>query len=56
MSRENVERVRDVVDAFDLELSTEETAAIDGLDTGRCGGPEPDAITLEAFGREIAPA
>jgi hypothetical protein len=28
-------------------------AAIDGLDTSRRGGPEPDAITLEAFGREI---
>jgi len=28
-------------------------AAIDDLDTGRRGGPEPDAITLEAFGREI---
>ena len=31
-------------------------AAIDGLDTGRRGGPEPDAITLEAFGREIPEA
>ena len=30
--------------------------AIDGLDTGRRGGPEPDAITLEAFGREIPEA
>ena len=38
---------------FDFELSPEEMAAIDGLDTGRRGGPEPDAITLEAFGREI---
>ena len=31
-------------------------AAIDGLDTGRRGGPEPDAITLETFGREIPEA
>ena len=30
--------------------------AIDGLDTGRRGGPEPDEITLEAFGREIPEA
>jgi 2,5-diketo-D-gluconate reductase A len=29
--------------------------AIDGLDTGRRGGPEPD-ITLEAFGRQIPEA
>jgi hypothetical protein len=27
--------------------------AIDSLDTGRRGGPEPEAITLEAFGRDI---
>lgn len=26
--------------------------AIDGLDTGRRGGPELEAITLAAFGRE----
>jgi hypothetical protein len=31
-------------------------AEIDGLDTGHRGGPEPDAITLEAFGREIPEA
>ena len=44
------------VDVFDFEVSTEEMAGIDGLDTGRCGGPEPDAITLQAFGREIPEA
>ena len=26
------------------------------LDTGRRGGPEPDAVTLEAFGRDIPEA
>lgn len=36
-----------------LRTSTDEVDAIDALDTGRRGGPEPDAITLEAFGREI---
>jgi 2,5-diketo-D-gluconate reductase A len=30
--------------------------AIARLDTDRRGGPEPDAITLEAFGREIPEA
>jgi hypothetical protein len=29
---------------------------IDNLDTGRRGGPEPEEITLEAFGREIPEA
>lgn len=41
---------------FDFELSAEEMAAIDALDTGRGGGPEPDAITLEALGRDLPEA
>jgi len=40
----------------DFELSTELLAAIDGLDTGVRGGPEPDSITLEAYGRDIPEA
>ena len=31
-------------------------AAIDALDTGVRGGPEPEDITLENFGREIPEA
>jgi diketogulonate reductase-like aldo/keto reductase len=46
-------RIAENIDVFDFHLSAEEMTAIDGLDTGRRGGPEPDAITLEAFGREI---
>jgi diketogulonate reductase-like aldo/keto reductase len=46
-------RIAENINVFDFELSTEQMAAIDGLDTGRRGGPEPDAITLEAFGRDI---
>jgi diketogulonate reductase-like aldo/keto reductase len=49
-------RIEENIDVFDFELSANEMAAIDGLDTGRRGGPEPDAITLEAFGREIPEA
>jgi hypothetical protein len=41
---------------FDLELSVDEMAAIDRLDTGRRGGPDPDTITLEEFGRQIPEA
>jgi len=41
---------------FDFELTTHEVAAIDGLDTGKRGGPEPDAITLDSFGLEIPEA
>jgi len=49
-------RIAENIDVFDFELSADELAAIDGLDTGRRGGPEPEAITLEAFGREIPEA
>src|SRR5256885_5918077 len=49
-------RIAENIDVFDFELSVEELSAIDGLDTGRRGGPEPDAITLEAFGRDIPEA
>jgi diketogulonate reductase-like aldo/keto reductase len=46
-------RIAENIDVFDFKLSADEMAAIDGLDTGGRGGPEPDAITLEAFGLEI---
>ena len=46
-------RIAENIDVFDFELSADELNAIDDLDTDRRGGPEPDAITLEAFGREI---
>jgi diketogulonate reductase-like aldo/keto reductase len=47
------ERIAENIDVFDFELSPDEMAAIDGLDTGRRGGPEPEDVTLEAFGRDI---
>jgi len=41
------------LDVFDFDLTDDQLAAIDGLDTGRRGGPEPTDITLESFGRPI---
>jgi diketogulonate reductase-like aldo/keto reductase len=49
-------RIAQNIDVFDFELSFDEMTAIDGLDTSRRGGPEPDVVTLEAFGREIPEA
>jgi diketogulonate reductase-like aldo/keto reductase len=46
-------RIAENIDVFDFQLSDEDLAAIDALDTGRRGGPEPTDITLEEFGREI---
>jgi diketogulonate reductase-like aldo/keto reductase len=46
-------RIAENIDVFDFKLTRDEIAAIDSLDTGKRGGPEPEAITLEAFGRDI---
>ncbi len=49
-------RITENFDVFDFELTGEQLAAIDGLDTGRRGGPEPSDITLANFGRPIPEA
>ena len=49
-------RIAENFDVFDFELTADELAAIDALDTGKRGGPEPADITLEAFGRPIPEA
>ncbi|MGO1480145.1 MAG: aldo/keto reductase [Brachybacterium sp.] len=50
------ERLRENFAAQQLELSTEQLARIDALETGVRGGPDPADVTLEAFGREIPEA
>ena len=49
-------RIAENVDIFDFELADEEIAAIDALDTGIRGGPDPDSVTLAAYGIEIPEA
>ncbi|WP_243076601.1 aldo/keto reductase [Microbacterium sp. SS28] len=49
-------RIAENFDVFDFELSADELAQIDALDTGERGGPAPEAITLETFGRLIPEA
>ena len=49
----NPTRIAENFDLLDFELSAEELARIDELDTGIRGGPEPDTITLGAYGRPI---
>jgi diketogulonate reductase-like aldo/keto reductase len=49
-------RIAENIDVFDFELSVDELAAIDSLDTGKRGGPEPTDITLETYGMPIPEA
>ena len=49
-------RIAENVDVFDFDLTADQLAAIDALDTGVRGGPDPESITLETFGREIPEA
>ena len=50
------QRIAENIDVFDLELTGEEIAAVDALNTDQRGGPEPESINLESYGRPIPEA
>ncbi|MEU5592699.1 aldo/keto reductase [Streptomyces sp. NPDC020298] len=49
-------RIAENIDVFDFELTAHELTALDALETGRRGGPEPESVTLAAYGRAIPEA
>jgi diketogulonate reductase-like aldo/keto reductase len=49
-------RIAENFDVFDFDLTTEQLAAIDELDTGVRVGRQPDSIALETFGAVIPEA
>jgi 2,5-diketo-D-gluconate reductase A len=49
-------RIAENFGVFDFDLTTDQLAAIDALDTDVRGGPEPAQITRESFGVEIPEA
>jgi len=49
-------RIAENFEVFDFELSGDQIAAIDALDTRVRGGPDPASITLETYGKEIPEA
>ena len=50
------ERMTENLAIADFTPSAAELAAIDALDTGVRGGPDPETITLAAWGRDIPEA
>jgi 2,5-diketo-D-gluconate reductase A len=46
-------RIAENFDVFDFELTRDEIAKIDALDTGVRGGPNPDDVTLENYTKTI---
>ncbi|MFF3128716.1 aldo/keto reductase [Streptomyces sp. NPDC057908] len=49
-------RIAENIDVFDFELTAAELKALDALETGRRGGPEPTSVTLADYGRAIPEA
>jgi len=49
-------RIAENFAVFDFTLTPDQVAAIDALDTGVRGGPEPASITLENYGKTIPEA
>jgi len=43
------ERIAENIDIFDFALTSEEVQAIDALDTGKRGGPDPEQVSPETF-------
>ena len=46
-------RITENFDLFDFALSDADMAAIEALDTGRRGGPDPDNLGREFYARRI---
>lgn len=49
-------RIAENIDVFDFDLTDDELASLASLDTGKRGGPAPEAVTQPAFSRDIPEA
>ncbi len=49
-------RIAENFEVFDIELTPEQTATLYALDTGERGGPEPEVVTRQDFGKTIPEA
>ena len=46
-------RIAENIDIFDFELTAEDVAAIEALDTGVRGGPDPEAINTTTYPKKV---
>jgi len=46
-------RIAENVDVFDFSLEAEEVAAIDALDRGERGGPDPETLSPESYPKVV---
>jgi diketogulonate reductase-like aldo/keto reductase len=46
-------RIAENLDAFDFSLTAEEVTAIDALDTGVRGGPDPETLSMETYPKVV---
>ena len=46
-------RIKENIDVFDFELTADEVAAIDVLDTGVRGGPDPETLNMTTYPKKV---
>jgi diketogulonate reductase-like aldo/keto reductase len=46
-------RIADNIDVFDFELTGDEVASIDALDTGVRGGPDPETLNMTTYPKTV---
>jgi diketogulonate reductase-like aldo/keto reductase len=46
-------RIGENIDVFDFELAADEVAAIDALDTGVRGGPDPETLNTTTYPKKV---
>ena len=47
-------RIAENIDVFDFELTADEVAAIDALDTGVRAGPDPETLNMTTYPKKVA--
>jgi diketogulonate reductase-like aldo/keto reductase len=46
-------RIKENIDVFDFELTSDEVASIDALDTGVRGGPDPETLNMTTYPKKV---